>query len=430
MDEDYYKQCTVHIRTKKIHDCLPSRLHLQQFLRPFGSVSALHEWCFRDGKIQNDKPNNVLVLFENQRIASSLLKASANEGPASFWITHSVIAFPVQGPCHRIFSKEIAPKIEDLGSGGNEERRSGEIGHSTKRQHYGETPQTSGSLPRIIDTRPAKRPRNENTEIGVDQRNGASTSRLVTATSTPQYSRTPSVIPESTEWLHARITQLESELESTRAARDLAVSEQHVAAISHHAEQQARREAMAQKSSAEAAKSRAEAEQSRLLSELERIASRQPTLLMEENGSGGSSKPRTELLEQELGEIRDRENKHHLQKSHLELQLEKAKAEIGELKSDLASTQEKLDSTQSSLELLERKYSSARRKYGASKEKLGAYKTRLENERSIVKKLQDTLTPAAYKSLGATHETLGEFLSAMGLPSLDGGTSSLKEESD
>jgi hypothetical protein len=64
------------------------------------------------------------------------------------------------------------------------------------------------------------------------------------------------------------------------------VSEQHVAAISHHAEQQARREAMAQKSSAEAAKSRAEAEQSRLLSELERIASRQPTLLMEENGSG------------------------------------------------------------------------------------------------------------------------------------------------
>jgi chromosome segregation ATPase len=136
------------------------------------------------------------------------------------------------------------------------------------------------------------------------------------------------------------------------------------------------------------------------------------------------------LLEQELGEIRDRENKHHLQKSHLELQLEKAKAEIGELKSDLASTQEKLDSTQSSLELLERKYSSARRKYGASKEKLGAYKTRLENERSIVKKLQDTLTPAAYKSLGATHETLGEFLSAMGLPSLGGGTSSLKEESD
>jgi hypothetical protein len=82
--------------------------------------SALHEWCFRDGKIQNDKPNNVLVLFENQRIASSLLKASANEGPASFWITHSVIAFPVQGPCHRIFSKEIASKIEDLRSGGNE----------------------------------------------------------------------------------------------------------------------------------------------------------------------------------------------------------------------------------------------------------------------------------------------------------------------
>ncbi|CAE6434164.1 unnamed protein product [Rhizoctonia solani] len=389
MDEDYYKQCTIHIRTKRIIECLPSRLYLQQFLRPFGSVSALYEWCFRNGKIQDDKPNNVLVLFEHQRIASSLLKASANEGPGSFWAMHGVIAFPIQGPCHGIFSKEIAPKIEDLRTSGMDERpsASGEPMHSTKRQHWAEKPHNSGSIPRIIDTRPTKRSRSENTEVGVSGISSASTGHTIASTSTSKYSRTLDIVPESTEWMRTRITELESELESTRAARDLAVSEQHMATIAHQAEQKARREAMAQKSSAVAAMSRAEAEQGRLLSELERIASRRPTSSREENDSGRSSKPEAKMLEQELDEIRDRENKHNMHNSHLELQLEKANIEISQLRSDLSSTQEKLDSTQKSLESLERKYSSTRRKYGISKEKLGTYKTRFENERSIVKKL-------------------------------------------
>ncbi|CAE6503090.1 unnamed protein product [Rhizoctonia solani] len=167
MDEDYYKLCAVHLRTKKILECLPSRLHLQQFLRPFGSILALHEWCFRDGRIQHDKPNNALVLFERRRIASDLLKASANEGPDSFWTTHNVIALPVQGPSHRIFSKEMIPKIEKLKA---EEQPSGS-GESvrTKRQHLAENSHISaGPIPQIIDTRPAKRPRRGESEIGTN----------------------------------------------------------------------------------------------------------------------------------------------------------------------------------------------------------------------------------------------------------------------
>ncbi|KAH7340187.1 hypothetical protein B0J17DRAFT_650262 [Rhizoctonia solani] len=153
------------------------------------------------------------------------------------------------------------------------------------------------------------------------------------------------------------------------------------------------------------------------------------------------SEEHVKVIERELEETREREHKLRLQKSHLEVELGKANlgatqpdeanAEIHQLKSDLASAQEELGSTQRSLESLERKYSSTRRKYENCKEKLGTYKTRLENERTIVKKLQETLTPAAYKSLGATHETLGAFLSAMGLPPInDEGTAGPKEESD
>ncbi|KAF8682357.1 hypothetical protein RHS04_02841 [Rhizoctonia solani] len=384
--------------------------------------------------MQDDKPNNVLVLFEHQRIANNLLKASANEDPGTFWRTHEVIAFPVQGPCHRIFSKEIVPRIEDLRSGRTDEQSSGsgEPRRSTKRQYSSEKTYASGSVLRVTDTRPTKRSRNEDREIRVDdsqsENNPASTNRSAAPTSTPRYSPTTRVAPESNEWMRARIAQLESELESMRAARDLAVSEQQVAAVAHQAEQEARRGAMAQKSVAEAAKARAEVEQVRLLTEIEKM-SRQLTLPREGAGSAGSE-GYIKSLEQDREEALDLNNKYCLQNSHLESQLETANTEIGQLKVDLASAHEKLDSTQKSLESLERKYSSTRRRYEMSKEKLGTYKARLENERSIVRRLQDTLTPAAYKSLGATHETLGEFLSAMGLPPIEQGTSVPKEESE
>ncbi|CAE6420115.1 hypothetical protein ACGC1H_004859 [Rhizoctonia solani] len=450
MDEDHYKLCTVHLRTKKILECLPSRLHLQQFLRPFGSVLALYEWCFRDGRIQDDKANNALVFFEHQRIASNLLKASANEGPASFWTTHNVIALPVQGPSHRIFFKEMIPKIEKLKLGGAEEQPSGsgEAARTTKRQYWAESFHISDSpIPRVVDTRPSKRPRNGEPEFNTNGNNPSRTS-LVTpnSTSTSKSARAPSAVPESPEWMRARIMQLESDLELASAARDLAVSEQRVAVIAHQAEQQARREAMAQKSAAEAAQSRAEAEQMRLRSELENaippnsIPSREG-----ENLEPQRSAENADVLERDLEETRNREHKLQLRRSHLESELEselekaslgatpldKANAEIDRLKSELALAQEQLGSTQRSLESLERKYSSTRRKYEISKEKLGTYKNRLENERSIVRKLQETLTPAAYKSLGATHETLGEFLSAMGLPPVDDeGNVGPKEEYD
>ncbi|CAE6439575.1 unnamed protein product [Rhizoctonia solani] len=448
MDEDHYKLCAVHIRTKRILESLPSRLHLQQFLRPFGSILALHGWCFRDGKMQDDKPNNALVLFEHQRIASSLLKASANEGPTSFWATHRLIALPIQGPCHRVFSKEIIPKIEKLGlsvspnadaqpSGSGEPIRA-------KRQHWAEGSHTpSDSIPRIIDTRPTKRHRNEESEVDTNRGSPTRINRLLTprSVSASKFSRTPSTVPESVEWMRARIIQLESELESARAAQDMAESEQRVAVIAHQAEQQARREAMAQKSAAEAAKSRAEVEQMRLKSELEGIISQKSTLPREQDGpEHPRSGEHAKVTERELEDAREREQKLRLQKSHLESELEKAnsgrtqpdeaKAEIDQLKSDLASAREELGATQRSLESLERKYSSTRRKYENCKEKLGTYKTRLENERTIVKKLQETLTPAAYKSLGATHETLGAFLSAMGLPPINEETAGPKEESD
>ncbi|CAE6487964.1 unnamed protein product [Rhizoctonia solani] len=446
MGEDQYRLCTVHLRTKKILECLPSRLHLQQFLRQFGSVLVIYEWCFRDGRIQDDKPNNALVLFERQRIASDLLKASANEGPASFWTTHNVIALPVQGPSQRIFFKEMIPKIEKLRQSGSEEQPSGsgEPARTTKRQHWAESSHISDSpIPRVIDTRPSKRPRNGELESNT---NGSNTSRtgLVApnSVSTSISSRTPSAVPESPQWMRARIMQLESDLESARATRDLAVSEQRVAVIAHRAEQQARREAMAQKSAAEAAQSRAEAEQMRLRSELEKAIPQNSTPSREEdNPEPQGSEEVADVLERDLEETRDREHKLQLRKSHLESELEKANlgaitleqanAEIDRLKSDLVLAQEQLGSTQRSLESLERKYSSTRRKYENSKEKLGTYKSRLENERSIVKRLQETLTPAAYKSLGATHETLGEFLSAMGLPPVnDEGNVGPKEEYD
>ncbi|KDN49303.1 hypothetical protein RSAG8_02005, partial [Rhizoctonia solani AG-8 WAC10335] len=207
------------------------------------------------------------------------------------------------------------------------------------------------------------------------------------------------------------------------------------------AEQQARREAMAQKSAAEAAQSRAEAEQIRLRSELENINSRSSTPSTPSRAGNNPEFSRSEEHAKVLEEMRDREHKLQLRRSHLESGLEKANldatplnkanAEIDQLKSDLALAREQLGSTQQSLESLERKYSSTRRKYESSKEKLGTCKNRLENERSIVKKLQETLTPAAYKSLGVTHETLGAFLSAMGLPPVgDEGNAGPKEESE
>ncbi|CUA72204.1 hypothetical protein RSOLAG22IIIB_00867 [Rhizoctonia solani] len=435
MDEDHYKHCTVHLRTKKIIDYLPSRLHLRQFLRPFGSVLALCEWCFRDGKIQDDKPNNVLVLFEHQRIASNLLKASATEGPTSFWMTHNVIALPVQGPSNKIFYKEMVPKIEKLKLNGIEEQSSGSR-EPTKRPYWAESSHISdGPIPHIVDTRPTKR-----MKIGESAGTNENNSPPV-ASSSSKYVRTPSTVPESTEWMNARIMQLESELESARAARDLAISEQRVAVIAHQAEQQARREAMAEKSAAEAAQSRAEAEQMRLRSELENLTSQKSMPPAEgDNLALLGSDGHAEVLG-DLKKAGDQEHKIQLRRSHLESELEKAKSgatpldkantEIDRLKSDLVLAREQLDSTQRSLESLERKYSSTRRKYENSKEKLGTYKNRLENERTIVKKLQETLTPAAYKSLGATHETLGEFLSAMGLPPVrDEGNTGPKEESD
>lgn len=285
---------------------------------------------------------------------------------------------------------------------------------------------------------------------------GASTATAIASQPTPpkiiksSSPRTPSATPESTEWMRSRIAHLESELEFTKAARDMAVSEQNVVLIAHEAEKQARREALTQKSAAEAAQSRAEAEKARLLAELENP---QPSKdvehlrvqlvgveadLQDSLTKSTKASERIKALEAELEDAMDRAHKLQIQKSDMERELKEARSSaaqldesakmIEKLKAELGSAEEKLESTQRSLETMQRKCSTRRQKHEATRVKLGTYKEQLESQRAIVKTLRETLTPAAYKTLGATHQTLGAFLSAMGLPPMD--DQEPKEESD
>jgi chromosome segregation ATPase len=114
-------------------------------------------------------------------------------------------------------------------------------------------------------------------------------------------------------------------------------------------------------------------------------------------------------------------------------------SKINQLEADLASSREQLHSTeqllvsaQRSLELTEGRCSSTHQQYESTKEKLDVCNKTLENERAIMQNLKDTLTLDVYRSLGATYQSMGAFLSAVGQPQIsdnDGGTA-LKRESD
>ncbi|CAE6492862.1 unnamed protein product [Rhizoctonia solani] len=305
---------------------------------------------------------------------------------------------------------------------------------------------------------PSKRRRNEDWGRTLDS--AISVGGQIPESNSSQIS---SLTPESPGWMRVRITKLEAELDTLRAARDMAVSEQNIIRTAHQAEQTARREAMAQKSAAEAALSRKEVEQGRLRAELDSALSQKEALSAEvdslrrqlaapedrlksiqSSSESTRSNEQIKTLETGLEDAQGRAHKLQLYGSHMEekqetndtteldkmkTKVKRLKSEVKQLTSDLVTTQEQLESAQKSLESKERKCSSTRRRYENTKTKLGIYKARLENECALIQKLKETLTPAAYQSLGETHETLGAFLSAIGLPPVDEeGNGAPKEE--
>lgn len=238
----------------------------------------------------------------------------------------------------------------------------------------------------------------------------------------------------STEWMQARIKHLESELSASNAARDLALSEKDIAVKSYEIEQQARREAISQKSVIESALSCAETEQTRLLAELdkpprpdfseeiEKLRNQlklTETKLLEVRANIGDSAEerdaRIKRLEFELEEAHDQAHKLRIQKTQLEQSgnepialLQEAREQIERLRDELDETQEQLECAQQSLEKSHLKYSNERSKHKVTKEKLADYKTRLQENSAISEQLRGT-APAAF-------ETLKAVMCAMGLP--------------
>ncbi|CAE6508829.1 unnamed protein product [Rhizoctonia solani] len=443
-DIRYYRIRAIQISSKDPRKSLPEYGIVRTLLENFGAV---------DGVQVSGPANTAIVVFVAQYAVDKALISSRSREGGTFWEAHSITAHGLQktGDIGKIFLSNIVSSISHIRDKAmpNGKPFDHALPQVTKR-HW-----KRSSLEAMEPM--AKRPRTENGENG-------SNSTVVTsdriATSEPQ----TNPAPQTPEWMRARIAQLEAELDSAKAARDMATSEHEVIRMANQAEQIARREAMAQKSAAESALSRKEVEQDRLRTEHESATSQLSALLRDveilrgqletaenklnlaqlSSNEFAKSSDRVKALEAELGEAQDRAQKLQLYKSRMEEQNTNPdntglddmrgknkllKSEIKQLKSDLASALEQLQSTQRSLESRVLKCSSARAKYERTKEKLGVYKARLENERIIMEKLKETLTPEVYKSLGVMHETLGAFLSAMGSPSVgDEGNTEPKEE--
>ncbi|CAE6537751.1 unnamed protein product [Rhizoctonia solani] len=466
-DMEYYKGRAIRIRSKELSGVLPGTQDLLSFLKNFGIILDLRVFCLKNGVQNVEPPNNAIVIFKSRAPVPQLLNSSQNETDECFWRTYSTTARPIfwsketTGAVSRLFSEMVdklvglRSKVWPLDSGYTSLPDNSQL-HTDKSQIPALTRPNSGDI-----GPPAKRSR---TECRTGDGAVDSATYLVT---TPNSSRTSSDTPESPEWMRRQISRLEAELDTARAACDLAISEQDVIRKAYQAEQNARREATAQKSAAEAAVSRKEVEQGRLRAELEaalfqksalmddvellhgRLTATEERLKIVQSSSNESARSdeRFSSLKLELEEAQDRAHKLQLQKSRLEAQqgiksettelddarakIKQLKSEVKRFKSDFASIQGRLESTQKSLETKERKCSSTRRRYESTKVKLGIYKARLENEQILMQKLKDTLTPEAYRSLGATHETLGAFLSAIGLPPANKeGSPGPKEESD
>ncbi|KAG8702628.1 hypothetical protein FRC09_004643 [Ceratobasidium sp. 395] len=415
------ERSTVHIGSRLAHDSLPPQQHLRRFLRVFGKIIAVYEWA--SDEPGNSRLNNALVMFESPAMAEDVLASSARQAPDSFWTTQSLIAHPL-GPNFRdAFDKGI---------------------HSKR---YLDQLKGSGGLPALVsspplrsrrtdaepskDEPPVKRqrkdsPRAESIASGSNQAGSSSKHPLEP---TPAKSNTRSSIPPSTEWMQARIEQLEAQLSASNTARDLAVSEQTITAQSLQTEQEARREALTQKSVAEAAVSRAEAEQARLLEELTKQQQQQeaPEKLRGQLeavealvlNARAAAEEREALLKQrelELEEAWDGAHKLKIKISEIEQNgassslLQEARNEADDLKTQLEQTRTELETAQQSLERNRLKYSNEKSKHKATKEKLSGYKARLQANSTISEQLRGS-APAALESLKAV-------ISAIGLPPL------------
>ncbi|KEP49751.1 hypothetical protein V565_093830 [Rhizoctonia solani 123E] len=408
-DLTYYKQRTVQITAKDPRGVIPEEQSLRSSLASFGDIRHFQSFSTRDPGFSAGSPNTAIVVFHCQAAVKHALDSSRSESDESFWRTASVKAHPLKksGPVYEAYLTKIVPKLKQesqaLSSGLNEPPGSCES--------------KLGLLGSEDCGPPLKRPRAENWGTAPD----GSTTSSGSHTSTSKLSRTPSTIPDSPEWMRARITQLEAELSAARAARDMSISEHDILRAAHEAEQRARREAMLQKSAAETALSQAEVEQGRLRTALEATLSVQ---LAHSNSTGTLSGYEGKPLQQHSEEAPNRVQELSSERSVVGQQktksdtteLDEARVTIQRLKSEVATANDQLWSSQLSLELLERRHSSSLEQHDSTRDELEAYKLRLENEQTHMKKLKERLIPEVYRSLGATHETLGAFLSAMGEP--------------
>ncbi|CAE6457620.1 unnamed protein product [Rhizoctonia solani] len=454
-DLGYYEQLAVQIVPRHPTRDLPTgiELRLRNSLPNFGIVWDFQILCVRQGTIVKGRPNLAIVVFSSQLAVTKILDSSERDKPGSLWQTNSIMAHTLEqtGPVAEYFSTQIVPRLSSL------PRANGQPSSSQVPPRF--TPsQPASSTPKDFVPPTIQCPRAEGWERALDG--------ITTGGHTVPFksSQSTGLTLGSPEWMRARISQLEAELDTARAVRDMALSEQSVVRLAHQTEQNARREATAQKSAAEAELSRKGVEQGQLRVELNGVLTRESVLLKDNHTlrkllafAEGELKlvrsslddsekcmQRVKTLESQLEEVQNRAHKLQLQNARLEQQqkhantteldvkekLKKSDSEVKHLRADLASTQEQLEAARASLESTEQKCSSARRMYENTKEKLGTYKERLESEETIVHKLKGTLTPEVYRSLGATYEALGGFLSVVGLPPLCEGGVAPKKESD
>ncbi|KAH7342160.1 hypothetical protein B0J17DRAFT_290284 [Rhizoctonia solani] len=231
--------------------------------------------------------------------------------------------------------------------------------------------------------------------------------------------------------MRARISQLEAELDSARASRDKAISKKGIIRVASQAAQRVSRESVTEKIALDAALSLGKVKHDQLRAELEATLLYGPSTREDEGKQKmahscacqhAGHNERVAALKRELKENQDRHTRDQEKAQLNATELNEAKSTIQQLKyefkrsqSDLSFTQEQLESTKQLLESTEQNYVSILEEHERTKEKLETYKTWLENEQTLMQKLEDTLIPEVYKSLGATQATLGAFLSAMGL---------------
>ncbi|KAG9122269.1 hypothetical protein FRC07_001440 [Ceratobasidium sp. 392] len=359
-------------------------------------------------------------------MAQDVLASSARQASDSFWTTQSLIAHPL-GPNSReafdrgIHSKRYLDQIKDSASVSGGLPVLGLSPPSRPRRSH---PEPSKAEP------PVKRQRKSSPHAdSVASESNQATSSKYALDPTPTKSYVESLVPPSAEWLQARVGRLETLLNESNAARDFATSERLLMAQAYQAEQDARRKALAEKSSAEAAVLRAEAEQARLLEELAKRQQQGPseklrsqleaveTLLLKVRSSAEEREALLKQRELELEEARDDAHKSKIKLSQIEQNgpqpdtlLQEARSQVEALQVQVKEAQEELETTQKSLEKVRMKYSNEKSKHKATKEKLAGCKTRLHANSTISEQLRDS-APAALEGLKAV-------ISAMGLPPL------------